>query len=73
MPEESNQNQHSFDETNGSTLWDFLRFLITNKQGQRVITGMAAILAVAVLGTVCIWKISMLRHLIRIISSIICN
>jgi hypothetical protein len=52
MPKESNQNQHSFDETNGSTLWDFLRFLITNKQGQRVITGMAAILAVAVLGTV---------------------
>jgi hypothetical protein len=56
MPEESNQNQHSFDETNGSTLWDFLRFLITNKQGQRVITGMAAILAVAVLGTVCIMR-----------------
>jgi hypothetical protein len=48
----SNQNQHSLDETNGSTLWDFLRFLITNKQGQRVITGMAAILAIAVLGTI---------------------
>jgi hypothetical protein len=56
MPEESNQNQQSFDETNGSTLWDFLRFLITNKQGQRVITGMAAILAVAVLGTIYIMR-----------------
>jgi hypothetical protein len=52
MSEESNQNQQSVDENNGSTLWDFLRFLITNKQGQRVITGMAAILAVAVLGTI---------------------
>jgi hypothetical protein len=52
MPEESNQNQHSFDETNGSTFWDFLKFLIQNKQGQRVITGMAAILAATVLGTI---------------------
>lgn len=52
MSEESDQNQQSFDETNGSTMWDFFRDLIKDKQGQLFITGMAAILAVAVLGTI---------------------
>jgi hypothetical protein len=52
MPEESNQNQQSVNTYDCNTLWGFLYFLITNKQGQRILTGMAAILAVAVLGTI---------------------
>jgi hypothetical protein len=55
MPEESNQNQQSVSAPDCNTLWGFLHFLITNKQGQRVIIGiavMAAILAAAVLATI---------------------
>ncbi|MEY4517537.1 MAG: hypothetical protein RLZZ499_136 [Cyanobacteriota bacterium] len=50
MPEKSNQNQQS---VNAPDTWSgFLFLLITTKQGWLGITGVAAILAVAVLGTI---------------------